>query len=144
MRQQWVGGYPVGGELPGGGYQDPGHHYYGGGGGGQEPPAAADWGYPGPGGGGYTQPGFSPAAPLEAAGVMGYPGPDQSAAGSSYSPAPGGTPVSSPPPFSRGVNPVPAPATQAHHLDDAINVLRNHVDFTQVPVSTKTKTRQTE
>ena len=93
----------------GGGYQD--HHggYYG-----QENQdwaAAAAASYPGYG----AQPGFPPH--LEAGGVM-YPGgPGDQAAGAGYS---------------------PAPAQQAHQLDDAINVLRNHVDFAQVPVRLNT------
>lgn len=105
-----------GGPIPGP-YQDHPAYY-------PDPSGAQpDWGYPG-----YPQPGGFPPGPAMDGGVM-YP--DQST-GSSYSPAPG-TPVASPPPFRTSV---PAPVTQGHHVDDmhdAINVLRNHVDFTQVP-----------
>jgi len=107
--------YSEGGSIPA--YQDHPAYY-------PDPTGAQpDWGYPG-------YPGFPPGAPMDG-GVM-YP--DQST-GSSYSPAAPGTPVASPPPFRTSV---PAPAAQGlpHHVDDmhdAINVLRNHVDFTQVP-----------
>lgn len=108
--------YSEGGPLPA--YQDHPAYY-------PDPTGSQpDWGYPG-------YPGFPPGAAMDG-GVM-YP--DQSTGGS-YSPAPG-TPVASPPPFRSSVPaPGPGPPAQGHHLDDmhdAINVLRNHVDFTQVP-----------
>jgi len=92
-------------------YSDPSLYY------GQDPP---DWSS------GYSAypPGFSPAI---AQGTGHFP-----AGTSSYSPAPP-TPVQSPAPYTsrgpaiNGTQPVP----QTQNLDDAINILRNHVDFPQ-------------
>jgi len=92
-------------------YTDPSLYY------GQEPP---EWGT------GY--PTYPPAfSPVVAQGSGHFP-----SGAPSYSPAPP-TPVQSPTPYTaRGAHPTTSqPVPQTHNLDDAINILRNHVDFPQ-------------
>jgi len=87
-------------------YPDPSFYY------GQDPP---DWGS------GY--PGYPPSFPPGAAQGSGHC--------TGYSPAPP-TPVQSPSPYTpRGATAPPHPVPQTQNLDDAINILRNHVDFPQ-------------
>ncbi len=122
-------------QQPGGPQQD---SYFGGGLQGEHP-GTGDWqSY-----GSYSQFGGAPptAVAVAAAGhldsMLAY-GEGASTTANSYGSAPGTPPVASPAPFAPGTGSAPGARAQGAHgglsnLDDAINVLRNHVDFPGLP-----------